>query len=83
MVIPTQTPGERVIGYSKSPVNEGKLCLKGYSGLSYNFSKERLKYPLIKRNGEFVRVSWEAALTETSNRLKKIIKVPSDSSFST
>ena len=74
MVIPTQTPGERVIGYSKSPVNEGKLCLKGYSGLSYNFSKERLKYPLIKRNGEFVRVSWEAALTETSNRLKKIIR---------
>ncbi len=74
MVIPTQASGERVIGYSKSPVNEGKLCLKGYSGLSYNFSKERLKYPLIKRNGEFVRVSWEAALTETSNRLKKIIK---------
>jgi len=74
MVIPTQVSGERVIGYSKSPVNEGKLCLKGYSGLSYNFSKERLKYPLIKRNGEFVRVSWEAALTETSNRLKEIIR---------
>ncbi len=62
-----------MIGYSKSPVNEGKLCIKGYSGLSYNFSRDRLKYPLIKRKGEFVRVSWEAALEETSRRMLEII----------
>ena len=66
--------GERVTGYSRSPVNEGKLCIKGSTGLSYNFSKERLKYPLIKRNGEFARVSWNEALEETSSRLLDIIK---------
>jgi len=45
MVIPTLASGERVIGYSKSPVNEGKLCLKGYSGLSYNFFKGKAEIP--------------------------------------
>ncbi|MEM0134677.1 MAG: formate dehydrogenase subunit alpha [Thermoplasmatales archaeon] len=65
--------GERVIGYSKSPVNAGKLCIKGNSGLSYNFSGERLKYPQIKRDGNFVRASWEEALNETANRLRSII----------
>ena len=66
--------GERVIGYSKSLVNEGKLCIKGISGLTYNFSRERLKYPLVKRGDEYVRVSWDSAIEETSSRLKTIIK---------
>jgi formate dehydrogenase alpha subunit len=66
--------GERVIGYSKSPVNEGKLCIKGSSGLSYNSSRERLKFPLIKRNGNFVRASWNEVLGETSRRLTEIIR---------
>jgi len=74
LVVNDPGTGERVIGYSKSPVNQGKLCIKGYSGLSYNFSKERLKYPLIKKNGEFLRVSWEEALNETSARLLEIIR---------
>ncbi len=73
IILNDQGTGERVVGYSRSPVNEGKLCIKGYSGLSYNFSKERLKYPQIKRKGEFVRVSWEVALEETSRRLLEII----------
>lgn len=66
--------GERVIGYSKSPVNQGQLCIKGYSGLSYNFSKERLRYPLVKRNGDFVRMSWNEALGEASKRLTDIVR---------
>ncbi|MGC8645762.1 MAG: formate dehydrogenase subunit alpha [Thermoplasmata archaeon] len=65
--------GERVIGYSKSPVNHGKLCIKGYSGLTYNFSQDRLKHPLVKVDGEFRKVSWEEALEYASRRLRDII----------
>ncbi|MCL5789496.1 MAG: formate dehydrogenase subunit alpha [Candidatus Thermoplasmatota archaeon] len=64
---------ERVVGYSRSSVNEGKLCIKGMSGLSYNSSNERLRYPLVKRNGDFVRVSWKEALEETASRFVDLI----------
>jgi len=64
----------RVIGYSRSPVNEGKLCVKGYSGLTYNFSKERLRYPLVKREGKFTRISWEEALNEATTKLRSIVR---------
>lgn len=74
IIVNDSDTGERVTGYSKSPVNSGKLCIKGYSGLSYNFSKQRLKYPQIKRNGEFVRVTWEEAFGEISTKLLGIIK---------
>ena len=66
--------GQRVSGYSLSPVNHGKLCVKGYSGLTYNFSDDRLRYPLIRSNGEFRRVSWEEALDYASKRLLEIIR---------
>ncbi|MGC8561882.1 MAG: formate dehydrogenase subunit alpha [Thermoplasmata archaeon] len=74
IVINDKGTDERVIGYSKSPVNAGKLCIKGYSGLSYNFSRDRLKYPLIKRGENFETATWKEALDETANRLKAIIK---------
>lgn len=74
IVIKSLGAGERVVGYSRSPVNEGKLCIKGYSGLSYNFSNERLKNPLVKRNGEFTTVTWEDAIREASRGLKDIIR---------
>ncbi|MEM0167330.1 MAG: formate dehydrogenase subunit alpha [Thermoplasmatales archaeon] len=66
--------GERVTGYSKSPVNHGKLCIKGYSGLTYNFSSDRLKHPLLKIDGEFRAVSWQEALDTAARRLSDIIK---------
>ncbi|MEM0141374.1 MAG: formate dehydrogenase subunit alpha [Thermoplasmatales archaeon] len=66
--------GVRVIGYSRSPVNHGKLCIKGYSGLTYNFSKERLKYPLIKVDGKFKRATWNEALDTAGKKMANIIE---------
>lgn len=45
------------------PSNKGLLCVKGRYG-SYEFVKhpDRIKYPMIKRNGEFERASWDEAL---------------------
>lgn len=65
---------QHVVGYSASPVNEGKLCIKGYSGLTFNFSNERLKYPLVRENGEFVRTTWNEALSNASSHMKSIVR---------
>jgi len=45
-----------------SPVNEGRLCVKGRYGFNFVNSPKRLTKPLIKRNGEFEEATWDEAL---------------------
>jgi formate dehydrogenase alpha subunit len=52
--------------------NEGLLCAKGRFGYSFVSSPERLKTPLIKREGKFLEVSWDEAMSHIANRLKEI-----------
>ncbi len=59
-----------VRGDKGSPVNEGLLCVKGRFGLGFVNSPERLKSPLIKRNGIFVEVSWDEALEYVAGKLR-------------
>lgn len=49
-------------GDTDSIVNKGRLCVKGRFGFSFVNHPERLKYPLIKKNGTFVESSWDEAL---------------------
>lgn len=44
------------------PVNEGRLCPKGVTAYLQTHHPDRLEYPLIKRNGNFERASWDEAL---------------------
>ena len=44
------------------PVNEGRLCPKGVTAYLQTHHPDRLLYPLIKRNGNFERASWDEAL---------------------
>ncbi len=55
-----------------SPVNEGKLCIKGWNVHEFVQSEKRLKKPLLRKNGQLVEVSWEEALDYTASRLKAI-----------
>ena len=55
------------------PVNEGKLCIKGWNLHEYVNSFMRLKAPLIKTAGRFRRVSWDQAIQVTAGRFKEII----------
>ena len=55
-----------------SPVNEGKLCIKGWNVHQFVQSDKRLKQPLLRKNGELTEVSWEEALTFTVSKLKEI-----------
>ncbi|MDI6799038.1 MAG: molybdopterin-dependent oxidoreductase, partial [Candidatus Aenigmarchaeota archaeon] len=54
------------------PVSKGKLCIKGASLLGVVNSPERLKYPMIKRNGKFERISWDKALETVAKELLRI-----------
>ena len=53
--------------------NHGRLCVKGRFG-SYRFvhDDERLKYPLIKRDGVFERATWAEAIDEICTRMSQL-----------
>jgi predicted molibdopterin-dependent oxidoreductase YjgC len=55
------------------PVNEGKLCIKGWNLHEHVNSFMRLKAPLMKTGGRFRRASWDEAIQLTADRLKEII----------
>jgi predicted molibdopterin-dependent oxidoreductase YjgC len=60
-----------VRGDKEGPSNEGHLCVKGRFGVvDFVNSKDRLKKPLIKRNGKFEEASWEEALDLVAFKLK-------------
>ncbi len=48
--------------YQRSPVNEGKVCPKGTYAHEFVNAPDRLKTPLIKKDGKFVEASWDEAL---------------------
>ena len=48
--------------FSIHPVNRGKLCPKGLSEHYIIDAENRLKHPLLRKNGKLVRVSWDEAL---------------------
>ncbi|RJQ38333.1 MAG: hypothetical protein C4550_06830 [Nitrospiraceae bacterium] len=53
--------------------SEGNLCGRGRFGFDYIYSENRLKTPMIKKDGGFVSVSWDEALTYISNNLKAVM----------
>ncbi len=64
--------GEEVVGVrgeKDNPVNHGELCVKGRYGFSFINHPDRLKTPLVKKNGEFEEVSWDEALDLVAGKL--------------
>lgn len=55
-------------------VNEGHTCLKGRYAFSFYDHPERLRNPLIKKNGEFVEASWEEAYDLIVSKLETVKK---------
>ena len=53
-------------------ISQGKLCIKGRNAHKFVHHDERLKTPLIKRNGRFEQASWQEALDTISQRLNGI-----------
>jgi len=55
-----------------SPVNQGKLCVKGWNIHEFVQHPDRLTKPLIRKNGALTEASWDEALDYTVSRLKEI-----------
>ncbi|BCB97024.1 formate dehydrogenase subunit alpha [Dissulfurispira thermophila] len=53
-------------------LNKGLLCNRGRFGYDYVGSKNRLDSPLIKKDGEFKRATWDEAFSYIASRLKEI-----------
>jgi formate dehydrogenase major subunit len=52
-------------------VNQGHTCLKGRYAFKFYDHPERLDSPMIKRNGEFEKVSWEEVYEHITGNLTK------------
>ena len=57
-----------------SGFNKDFLCVKGRFGFDFTKHAERVKLPLVRRDGKLVPSSWEDALAEVSRRLAEIHK---------
>src|SRR6266566_3800514 len=57
-----------------SGYNKDFLCVKGRFGFDFTRHPERLKLPLVRREGKLVPSSWEDAIAEVSRRLAEIHK---------
>jgi len=55
------------------PVNEGKLCIKGWNLHEHVISEKRLTTPLLKKDGQLQPATWEEAVSSTAEKLKAII----------
>jgi predicted molibdopterin-dependent oxidoreductase YjgC len=68
---------EEVIGslpVKTHPVSEGSLCIKGWNIHEFIGSDQRLKRPLLRKNGELQPVSWEEAMTAAAAGLKNVVE---------
>ncbi len=66
----------QVIGVTSTDgeVNGRALCVKGRFGYGFIHHTDRLKQPLVKKNGRFVETSWNEAIKLVAERLDTIKK---------
>ncbi len=70
----------KVTGNPYSQVSEGKICSRAHIGLQVLYDPGRIRTPLKRTNNEkgreidpkWVPISWDQALDEVINRLKKV-----------
>lgn len=63
---------ERVQGDPEFPVRRGYICPKGAASPEVVYSPKRLRYPLLRKNGSFERISWDKALDIIATKLLEI-----------
>lgn len=56
----------------RGSANQATLCVKGHYGWEFTRSPERLKTPLIRREGKLVECSWEEAFDFVAGELLRI-----------
>ncbi|MDL5031545.1 molybdopterin-dependent oxidoreductase [Pelomonas sp. APW6] len=72
-----QTSGDRVVsirGAQDDPFSHGFLCPKGVSLKDLHEDPDRLRQPLIRRNGRHEPIGWDEAFEEIERRLQPLIQ---------
>lgn len=54
--------------------NRGRLCIKGLSTRDILYSEGRALYPMIRKQGELQRASWDEAMALVAQRFKEAIE---------
>jgi predicted molibdopterin-dependent oxidoreductase YjgC len=70
-----ETQDNHVLGVYPSishPTNQGRICVRGWHVHEIASSPDRLKSPLLKKNGDFQEVSWDEALGFIAARMGQI-----------
>lgn len=63
---------KKTLPMKSHPVNQGKLCIKGWNLHEHVNSFMRLKSPLVRENGRLQKATWNEAIQITAEKLKKI-----------
>ena len=74
---PTSDGGEEVVrirGDREDAFSHGYICPKGSTLKQLHEDPDRLRRPLVKRDGTFVEVSWEEAFAEIERRLLPVLE---------
>ncbi len=56
------------------PVNEGKLCIKGWNLHEHINSFMRLKAPLVRENGKLIKTDWNEAIRRTAEAFSRTVE---------
>jgi nitrate reductase NapA len=59
-----------VTGDRQAEVNKGLLCVKGYHVGMVLYGADRLKQPLLRKNGQLTPISWEEAIEIICQRIQ-------------
>ena len=65
----------RVVGAEPAdgPANRKMLCVKGrFASYKFIHSGDRLRYPLVRKNGKLERATWDEAIACIAENMKKI-----------
>ncbi len=73
--------GDRAVkidGNPLHPINRGKVCARGQSGLQYLYDPDRIKGPMLRvgerGSGNWKQISWDEALVSAGEKLKELRK---------
>ncbi|MBE9372858.1 molybdopterin oxidoreductase family protein [Saccharopolyspora sp. HNM0983] len=54
------------------PVNRGGLCQKGWTAASLLDTSDRLRHPMVRRDGKLVATDWDTALETVASGLQRL-----------
>ena len=61
-----------VRGNPDHPVNSGKLCPKGLAEHYAIDADDRVRYPLLRKNGQLTRIGWQEAINTLVERFQEV-----------